>query len=140
MLKDDIQQTSHRQTLDIIRISFPQFLLPYLPDLLSSVLNHLNVLFPTYYHFNVIAEESAPSTSEEDPIELSQLAGVCLDFIAGVARRAGTKKWFSQAHLFALVSAIVPWAEITNDDVSSVPETCYLTAKCGLYVGTRMGE
>ncbi|KAJ3527044.1 hypothetical protein NM688_g8180 [Phlebia brevispora] len=104
------------KTLDTIRVSFPQFLIPYLPDFLTAVLNHLNVLFPTYYHYNVVAEDSAPGTSEEDPIELSQLSGVCLDFIAGVARQARSRKWFTQAHLFALVSAIVPWAEITNDD------------------------
>ena len=103
------------------------------------MLNHLNVLFPTYYHFNILAEEIAPGTSEEDPIELSQLAGVCLDFIAGVARRAGTKKWFTQAHLFSLVSAIVPWAEITNDDVSLflIPSVKGNSQPC---IGARMGK
>ena len=106
------------QTLDIIRVSFPHFLVPYLPDYLSAVLNHLHVLFPTYYHYYVTAEDAIPNTSEDDRIDLSQLAGVCLDFIAGVARQARSKKWFTQAHLLALVNAIVPWAEISNDDVS----------------------
>ena len=78
------------------------------------------MLFPTYYLYYVIGDEAVPTTSEDDKADLSQLAGVALDFIAGVARQARSKKWFSQAHLSALVNAIVPWAEITNDDVSPV--------------------
>ena len=66
----------------------------------------------------MVGEDSVPNTSEDDKVELSQLAGVALDFMAGVARQARSKKWFTKEHLFALVSAIVPWAEITSDDVS----------------------
>ena len=67
----------------------------------------------------MIGDEGIPNTSEDDKVELSQLAGVALDFIAGVPRQSKSKKWFTQEHLRALVNAVVPWAEIASDDVST---------------------
>ncbi|THG95659.1 hypothetical protein EW026_g6034 [Hermanssonia centrifuga] len=107
------------KTIDTIRNGFPRVLKPHLPDFLTAALKHLTALFPTYYHYYVLAEDSVPNSSEDEKIELSQFASSTLDLLANVARNGGAKTWFDQSNVTALIAEVFRWAEMTTDDVNT---------------------
>ena len=106
------------QTLDIINTSFPRVLAPYLPDFLTSTLYHLNTLFPAFYHFYIVAEDTAPVTSENERIDLTQLAGSALDLISAVARGVRATQWFNEVNTSNSVAEAFRWIEMTAEEVS----------------------
>lgn len=107
------------QTLDTVHTSFPRALAPYLQDILTSSLHHLNVLFPTFYACYVISTASVPASSEDETIELTQLICPIFDFVSNSARGGKATDWFDQSNLSAVVGSIFNWAQMTSDDVSS---------------------
>jgi importin-9 len=88
-----------------------------LPGFLASTLHHLNSLFPVFYHYYILAEDTAPSTSEDERVDLTQLAGSSLDFISAVARGGRAKEWFNEKNTTALIAEIFRWIEMTADEV-----------------------
>lgn len=92
-------------------------LTPYLPEYLTAILHHLGALFPVFYHYYVVSEDTAPSTSEDERVDLTQLAGSSLDFISAVARSGRAKEWFTEANTRSLVAEAFRWIEMTADEV-----------------------
>lgn len=81
-------------------------------------LNHLNVLFPTFYACYISCTDPIPTSSEDETIDLTQLVCPIFDFISNSARGGKAKDWFNQINLTAVVSSIFNWAQMTNGDVS----------------------
>ena len=106
------------QTLDIIHTAFPRTIAPYLPDFLTASLGQLHVLFPAFHQFYVLASDTVPLSSEDEKIELSQLASATLDFIAAVSRSGKARDWFNEANVNELVGDVFRWTEMTADEVS----------------------
>ncbi|KAI0347862.1 ARM repeat-containing protein [Trametopsis cervina] len=106
------------KTLDIIHTSFPRVLAPYLPDFLNSTLHHLGALFPEFFHYYITAENTPPFTSEDERVDLTQLAGSALDFISAVARSGRAKQWFNEEKTTALLAEVFRWIEMTADEES----------------------
>jgi hypothetical protein len=111
------------QTLDAIHISFPRSLLPYLEDFLGLSLYHMQALYPTFEVYYLSQSETNPGSSENNPIELSQLICPIIDFIAAVARGGKAKTWFNQERIDALTSCVLNYAQMTVEDVS--PSFCW---------------
>lgn len=103
------------KTLDIIHTAFPRALAPYLSDFLAASLRQLHDLFPTFHQYYVLATDIVPLSSEDEKIELSQLASSTLDFIAATAR-GKSKDWFNEANIHQLVGDIFNWTEMTADE------------------------
>ncbi|KAF8634940.1 hypothetical protein AX15_000671 [Amanita polypyramis BW_CC] len=104
------------KTLDTIHTSFPRALTPYLPDLLSSSIYHLQTLYPTFVHYYISSSDSVPHTSEDETIELPQLIVPIIDFVSNIARGGKAKGWFDVQHFPALVSAIFRFTQMTEED------------------------
>ncbi|OCH92992.1 ARM repeat-containing protein [Obba rivulosa] len=104
------------KTLDVIQSSFPKNLAPYLHDFLTASLNHLNALYPAFVHYYLLSEDSAPGSSEDEPIDLAQLACPIFDFVSRASRNGRGKEWFQQDNLNALVSNIFSWSQMTSSD------------------------
>ena len=113
------QRLTLEQTLDIIQTAFPRALGPYLPDFLTAMLRQLQVLYPTYQQYYVLATDAIPLSSEDEKIELSQLASATLDFISTVTRSPKAKSWFDEATVSALVGDVFKWTVMTADEVST---------------------
>lgn len=111
----------HAQTLDIIHTAFPRHLKAFLPDFLAAALHQLQALFPTFHQYYVLAADAVPLSSEDEKIELSQLASATLDFIAAAARGGKAKAWFVEANVNLLVAEIFAWTEMTADEVRPCP-------------------
>lgn len=105
------------QTLDTIHTSFPRALTPYLKDLLTASLNHLQALYPTFARFYLSSSESVPRSSEDESIELPQLICPIIDFVAAVTRGGKAKEWFDGGNLAALISAVFNFVQMTDEDV-----------------------
>ncbi|GJE89716.1 ARM repeat-containing protein [Phanerochaete sordida] len=105
------------KTIDIIHTAFPRALAPYLPDFLTAALRQLCDLFPTFHQYYVLGADTVPLSSEDEKIELSQLASSTLDFIATSTRGKG-KDWFNESNVHQLVGAIFNWTEMTADEES----------------------
>ncbi|EMD32596.1 hypothetical protein CERSUDRAFT_161550 [Gelatoporia subvermispora B] len=103
------------KTLDVIQSSFPKNLAPYLNDFLAASLNHLNALLPAFVHYYILSEDSAPGSSEDEPIDLAQLACPILDFVSRVGRSGRGKEWFQQDNLSTLEDE---WARDANSFVA----------------------
>jgi len=106
------------QTLDTIHTSFPRTLTPYLNDFLTSSLNHLHALFPTFSHYYLLNAESAPSSSENDSIDLTQLICPILDFVSAVSRGGKARDWFDPGNLNNLIASVFGYTQMTEEDVS----------------------
>ncbi|TDL19426.1 ARM repeat-containing protein [Rickenella mellea] len=104
------------KTLDTIHISFRQALSSYLNDLLTSSLNHLSAILPTFTHYYLSSSSpSIPNASEEDPIELAQLGCPILDFMSALIRGGKAKAWL-EPNLEWLVGTIIGWIQMTSED------------------------
>lgn len=105
------------QTLDTLHTSFPRALVPYLPDLLSASLEHLRVLYPIFSTYCLSASESAPSTSEDETLELPQLLCPIIDLLAAVVRGGRARDWVVYENILPLVSSIFAFVQMTDEDV-----------------------
>ncbi|KAF5352862.1 hypothetical protein D9756_006082 [Leucocoprinus leucothites] len=104
------------KTLSTIHTSFPKAIsLTLLTDFLAASISHLHVLYPTFAHYYLASEDSVPSTSEDETIDLAQLISPVIDFVSGVTRHGKTKEWL-EANLQQIVAVIFNYAQITQDD------------------------
>jgi hypothetical protein len=106
------------KTLDILHTSFARALKPYLPEFLSASLHHLQAYFPTYTQFYLVADASVPKNSEDESIELPEVAAPILDFISAIARGGRAKDWFGSDQVAGLVKAIFAWSQISIESAS----------------------
>ncbi|KAG6911255.1 hypothetical protein DXG01_002093 [Tephrocybe rancida] len=104
------------KTLDTIHTSFPRALTPYLQNFLSNSLIHLQALHPTFTEFYLSSSESAPRSSEDEPIELPQLICPIMDFAAAVTRGGKARDWFTTSNLHSLVAAVFGFVQMTEED------------------------
>lgn len=104
------------QALDTINTSFPRALIPYFKDLLNLSLSNLNSVYPTFLQY-YLSSDSVPPSSEDEPVELTQLISAILDFIAAVARGGRAKDWFKADSLVALITTIFNFTQMTDNDV-----------------------
>ncbi|KAI0045675.1 ARM repeat-containing protein [Auriscalpium vulgare] len=105
------------RTLDTIHTSFSRVLAPYLPDVLTAALTHLQALYPTFAQYYLADNASVPESSEGEPIELSRLAAPLIDFVSSVARGTKARAWFeAPGTLVALVNVLVKWAQMTKEN------------------------
>ncbi|KAI0726869.1 ARM repeat-containing protein [Fomitopsis betulina] len=107
------------KALDTIQVPFSRLLTPVLPDFLAAALTHLTTLFPAYQHYYVLAEGTVPPPSEAtggESTELSQLFCSLCDFVAGAARHARGREFWTEESVGRLVLALVQWVQITKDD------------------------
>ncbi|TFK42052.1 armadillo-type protein [Crucibulum laeve] len=107
------------RALDTIHISFPRALAPYLKDFLAASVNHLHVLYPTFAHYYLSSADSAPSTSEDENIELPQLISPILDFVAAVTRSGKVRDWYDENNLPALISAVFNFEETWTNNANA---------------------
>ncbi|KAG6857312.1 hypothetical protein H0H87_006505 [Tephrocybe sp. NHM501043] len=104
------------KTLDTIHVSFPRVLKPYLQDFLSMSLVHLQALRPEFIQYYLSSSDSAPGSSEDEPIELPQLISPIMDFAAAVTRGGKARDWFTSDNLNAIVVAIFDFVQMTHED------------------------
>ncbi|EPS97853.1 hypothetical protein FOMPIDRAFT_1037743 [Fomitopsis schrenkii] len=107
------------KALDTIQVPFHRLLTPALPDFLAAALAHLTALFPAYQHYYVLAEGTVPPASEATDGEstgLSQLFCALCDFVAGAARHARGRVFWTEESVGRLALALVQWVQITKDD------------------------
>lgn len=104
------------QTLDTIHTSFPRTLTPYLNDFLAASIHHLHSLYPSFVRYYLSSTESAPSSSEDESIELPQLICPITDFVAAVTRGGKAKEWFDGGHLSSLVLTVFNYVQMTDED------------------------
>ncbi|KAF7307222.1 ARM repeat-containing protein [Mycena indigotica] len=104
------------KALDTINTSFPRALTPYLNVFLQTALDHLNSLFPTFSQYYVSSTESAPRSSENEPIELPQLICPIFDFTGAITRGGRCKEWFENGNLAPLISSVFNFLQITQED------------------------
>ncbi|KAG6841729.1 hypothetical protein C0991_007615 [Blastosporella zonata] len=104
------------KTLDTIHTSFPRALTSYLQNFLTESLVHLQALHPTFTQYYLLTSESAPCSSEDEPIELPQLICPIMDFAAAVTRGGKVRDWFTVDNLNALLAAILDFVQMTNED------------------------
>ncbi|KAF8899297.1 armadillo-type protein [Infundibulicybe gibba] len=104
------------KTLDTVHTSFPRALTPYLRDFLTSSLNHLQALYPTFNHYYLSSIDSIPRSSEDESIELPQLICPITDFVAAVTRGGKAKDWFETENLTNLILAVFNFVQMTNED------------------------
>jgi importin-9 len=105
------------KALDTIHTSFARAIKPYLPDLLTAALNHLNSLYETFDRYYLSSSETVPTSSEDDPVEFLQLITSTLDFISAVARGGKAREWFTSERSTALVSSVFNYIQMTDEDV-----------------------
>lgn len=133
------------QALDTIQVPFSRLLTPVLPDFLAAALTHLTTLFPAYQHYYVLAEGTVPPPSEAtggESTELSQLFCSLCDFVAGAARHARGREFWTEESVGRLVLALVQWVQITKDDVrchSLIMDSVFI-AGGRVWLGRRMDE
>lgn len=106
------------QTLETIQTSFPRALLPHLRQLLSASLVHLSVLYPVFAQYYLHGTASVPRSSEDATIELIHLVCPVVDFVASIARSGKAQDWYEGDNLTNLIGAVLPWVQMTSDDVS----------------------
>ncbi|KAI0319475.1 armadillo-type protein [Amylostereum chailletii] len=104
------------RTLDVIHTSFPRVLAPYLLDYLTASLHHLQVLYPTFSHFYLLATTPVPNSSEGEPIELTRLGAPLIDFVSNAARGTKARAWFDQNNLNALIDVLFKWSQMTQEN------------------------
>jgi hypothetical protein len=92
----------------------------YHKDFLTASLTHFQALYSTFAQFYLSSSEPAPCSSEDETIELPQLLCPILDFVSAVARGGKAKEWFSEGNLNALISAVFSFAQMTDEDVSTL--------------------
>jgi hypothetical protein len=127
------------QTLDTIHTSFPRALTPYLKDLITASLNHLQTLYPTFAQYYLSSSESVPRSSEDESIELPQLICPIIDFVAAVTRGGKAKEWFDGGNHAALTSAIFNFVQMTDEDVSN-HFSPVSQRSCGSFTGRNVGN
>ncbi|TEB38615.1 ARM repeat-containing protein [Coprinellus micaceus] len=104
------------KTLDIIHVSFPAALSPFLPDFLAASIHHLQALYPPFERYYISSSDSVPQTSEDETVELTQLICPVLDFLASVVRGGKARSWFVNDHLSALIVSVFKLAQMTDED------------------------
>ncbi|KAL0068448.1 hypothetical protein AAF712_004526 [Marasmius tenuissimus] len=104
------------KALDTIHTSFPRAIMPYLPELLASALNHLVTLYPTFDEYYLAATEAVPQSSEDEPVSLPQLVTSTMDFIASIARGGRARDWFTGERYATLISAVFQYIQMTDED------------------------
>jgi hypothetical protein len=96
--------------------------LAFIPDLLTASVNHLRVLFPTFSSYYLLATETPPTTSEDDPVELPQLLCPIIDFQSSIIQSGKSRGWLSAENLSNLISSVLVYVQMTDDDVSFLPK------------------
>ena len=104
--------------MDIIHVSFPAALSPFLPDFLAASIHHLQALYPPFERYYISSSDSVPQTSEDETVELTQLICPVLDFLASVVRGGKARSWFVNDHLAAVIVSVFKLAQMTDEDVS----------------------
>jgi hypothetical protein len=107
------------QTLDTLHTTFPRALRTYMPDVLAAALAHLHAYLPAYVAHYVRADEPVPRTSEDDALELPDVAAPIVDFVAAVGRRGRAEAGFAPGQLGGLVEMVFAWAQISTESVSA---------------------
>lgn len=87
-------------------------------DLLAASLNHLRALYQTFSDYYLSATENAPSTSEDEPVELPQLLSPIIDFLAATVRGGKARDWLGPENLSTLITSVFAYVQMTDDDVS----------------------
>ncbi|KAG7100000.1 hypothetical protein E1B28_001788 [Marasmius oreades] len=104
------------KVLDTIHTSFPRVIVPYLNELLNPSLNHLVTLYSIYDQYYLAATETAPLSSEDEPVSLPQLVTSAMDFVASVARGGRAREWFNGDRAAAMISAVFNYIQMTDED------------------------
>ncbi|KAJ8502778.1 hypothetical protein ONZ45_g11445 [Pleurotus djamor] len=105
------------KALDTLYSAFPKALIPYLPDLLTASLDHLQKLYVPFAKYYLSADAgSAPGTSEDESVDLSQLACPIFDFVGRIVRHGKAGAWLDDSNTTLLVSAVFKIAQMTTDD------------------------
>ena len=99
-------------------------LVTYIPDLLSASLNHLRALYPTFSSYYLGANETPTNTSEEEPIELSQLICPIIDFLSSVIQSGKGRDWLSPENISTLNEFVFAYVQMTDEDVTLFSQVC----------------
>jgi hypothetical protein len=110
--------THDAQTLNTIHSFFSRILTLYLTDFLTSSLDQLRLLLPTYSRYYLSNAESVPPSSEDDSIDLPQLICPILEFCSAVSRGGRAKGWFGEENLRNLIALVFSYVQMTEEDVS----------------------
>jgi hypothetical protein len=114
-------------------------LTPYLKDFLTASVNHLQALYPTFTQFHLSSSEPAPSSSEEESVELPQLLCPIFEFVTAVARGGKAKEWFAEKNLSILISSTFNFVQMTDEDVSPDDDLTRYNTNMRLPKGRDMG-
>jgi len=87
---------------------------------MEASLNHLRALYPTFLTYNLAATESAPSTSEDESVELPQLLCPIIDFLAAVIRGGRGRDWVTDENILGVVTSVFAFVQMTDEDVLSL--------------------
>ncbi len=112
------------KTLEALHTSFPRALVTYIPDLLFASLNHLRALYSTFSSYYLVANETPPNTSEEEPIELSQLICPIIDFLSSVIQSGKGRDWLSPENISTLIESVFAYVQMTDEDVILCSQVC----------------
>ena len=98
-------------------MAFSKTLAPYLEQILTRALAHLQDLLPTFTHYYLSSSSPSPPTSSEDQsIQLAQLGCPIIDFISSATRGKG-KAWLTPSNMETLTLALFGWMQMTEEDV-----------------------
>jgi len=84
-------------------------------DYLSASLNHLQCYYPFYYEHYVASDSPVPKNSEDESLELPEVAAPILDFVSSVARSGKAREWFEPTAMNALLEAVIGWSQISME-------------------------
>ncbi|KAI0082121.1 ARM repeat-containing protein [Panus rudis PR-1116 ss-1] len=104
------------KTLNTILTAFRHALTPYLPDILTASLHHLDALYPTFSQCYLIPQINIPRTSEDENVDLTNLICNLFDFVAHIFRSGRAKDWFGTEQQIAFVRAVLQWVQMTTED------------------------
>lgn len=104
--------------MDTLHTTFPRALRSYFSDFLTAALNHLQAYYSFYYENYIISDSPVPQNSEDESLELPEVAAPILDFVSSVARSGKSREWFEPSAINSLIEAILGWSQISTESVS----------------------
>ncbi|KAG9313899.1 armadillo-type protein [Chiua virens] len=108
------------KALDVINTAFPRGLKPYAESFLDSSLAHLKDISPAYEIYYIGATDLAPTSSEDEAVELPYLICPLFDFISNVVRGGKAKQWLesqgTSQNLTDLIGVVFQFAQMTAED------------------------
>lgn len=85
---------------------------------MTASLNNLRSFYPAFSTYYLSATESTPNTSEDEPIELTQVLCPIIDFLAAVIRGGKAREWVADENILAIVTSVFAFVQMTDEDVA----------------------